>query len=132
MISMSVACRLGVVADVGQTLNSSTTYQHLVASNPDAVLFIGDLAYADDYVSGLILSCTVPYTPISQRDKLSCFLSGICQQCGADVLQHAHVEEPTVRSPVSKPHCVICCVHEAMQHSASRNTFYPFKAPKHW
>ena len=28
-------CRLGVVADVGQTLNSSTTYQHLVANNPD-------------------------------------------------------------------------------------------------
>jgi len=73
MISMSVACRLGVVADVGQTLNSSTTYQHLVASNPDAVLFIGDLAYADDYVSGLILSCAFSYTPISQRDKLSCF-----------------------------------------------------------
>ena len=28
-------CRLGVVADVGQTYNSSVTYQHLVADNPD-------------------------------------------------------------------------------------------------
>ena len=30
-----VLCRLGVVADIGQTYNSSVTYQHLVADNPD-------------------------------------------------------------------------------------------------
>lgn len=29
------ACRLGVVADVGQTLNSSVTYQQLVLDKPD-------------------------------------------------------------------------------------------------
>lgn len=33
--SEALCCRLGVVADVGQTLNSSVTYTHLVASNPD-------------------------------------------------------------------------------------------------
>jgi hypothetical protein len=33
--------RLGVVADVGQTLNSSVTYQQLVLDKPDAVAFIG-------------------------------------------------------------------------------------------
>ena len=33
--SVCIACRLGVVADVGQTLNSSQTYEHLVADNPD-------------------------------------------------------------------------------------------------
>ena len=28
-------CRLGLVADIGQTQNSTTTYQHLVGNNPD-------------------------------------------------------------------------------------------------
>ncbi|CAK0783896.1 hypothetical protein CVIRNUC_007096 [Coccomyxa viridis] len=41
--------RLGVVADIGQTFNSSVTYQHLVADNPDATVFVGDLSYADDF-----------------------------------------------------------------------------------
>lgn len=36
-VSQSDACnrRLGVVADIGQTLNSSITYQHLVDDKPD-------------------------------------------------------------------------------------------------
>ena len=33
--TLNPECRLGVVADIGQTLNSSQTYQHLVADNPD-------------------------------------------------------------------------------------------------
>ena len=39
LISAHVLRRLGVVADVGQTLNSSVTYQHLVASKPDVSNF---------------------------------------------------------------------------------------------
>jgi len=31
----SELCRLGLVADIGQTQNSTTTYQHLVGNNPD-------------------------------------------------------------------------------------------------
>ncbi len=124
------------MADVGQTLNSSTTYQHLVASNPDAVLFIGDLAYADDYVSGLILSCASPYTPIVTEGHavLSICLELVSNSC-ADSLQRAHAEEATARSPGSMPLCVMCCMPEAMQYRAgraSRITFYPFKAPKLW
>ncbi|CAL8468194.1 g7733 [Coccomyxa elongata] len=41
--------RLGIVADIGQTQNSSVTYQHLVANKPDTVIFLGDLSYADNY-----------------------------------------------------------------------------------
>ncbi len=32
-------CRLGIVADIGQTQNSSVTYQHLVANKPDVGSF---------------------------------------------------------------------------------------------
>ncbi|KAK9902776.1 hypothetical protein WJX75_005806 [Coccomyxa subellipsoidea] len=47
--SFTYPMRLGVVADVGQTKNSSVTYQHLVANKPDTVVFFGDLSYSDDY-----------------------------------------------------------------------------------
>lgn len=42
---------LGVVADVGQTINSSVTIQHLADSNPKYVTLIGDLTYAAAFMS---------------------------------------------------------------------------------
>ncbi|KFM27138.1 Purple acid phosphatase 15 [Auxenochlorella protothecoides] len=45
----SYPLRFGLVADVGQTDNSSDTFNHLAASEPQVVLFIGDLSYADNY-----------------------------------------------------------------------------------
>ncbi len=41
--------RVGMLADLGVTFNSSVTYQHLVAHNPDFAMFMGDLSYADDW-----------------------------------------------------------------------------------
>jgi hypothetical protein len=40
--------RIGVIADVGQTANSSDTYTHLLADSPQVVVFVGDFAYSDD------------------------------------------------------------------------------------
>ncbi|KAK9824485.1 hypothetical protein WJX72_010710 [[Myrmecia] bisecta] len=42
---------LGVVADLGQTYNSSTTMQHLAASEPLAWILVGDFTYADEYTT---------------------------------------------------------------------------------
>ena len=39
--------RVGLIADVGQTLNSTQTRDHLTASKPDVILNMGDLSYAD-------------------------------------------------------------------------------------
>mmetsp|Transcript_4989 Transcript_4989/g.9209 ORF Transcript_4989/g.9209 Transcript_4989/m.9209 type:complete len:699 (-) Transcript_4989:168-2264(-) len=41
--------RVGVVGDVGQTLNSTDTRNHLFNNNPQVILFVGDNSYADDY-----------------------------------------------------------------------------------
>lgn len=35
-----------VAADVGNTLNSSVTFDHMLASNADLVMLVGDLTYA--------------------------------------------------------------------------------------
>ena len=38
---------IGVTADLGQTANSSTTLDRLMAANPDVAILVGDLSYAD-------------------------------------------------------------------------------------
>ena len=43
------ACRLGLVGDLGQTLDSARTLQHLVEVQPQSILNVGDLSYADGY-----------------------------------------------------------------------------------
>uniref|UniRef100_A0A0E0RKH5 Purple acid phosphatase n=1 Tax=Oryza rufipogon TaxID=4529 RepID=A0A0E0RKH5_ORYRU len=44
-----VAFRLGLIGDIGQTFDSNATLTHYEASGGDAVLFMGDLSYADKY-----------------------------------------------------------------------------------
>ena len=41
-----------MAGDLGQTANSSATLDKLDASNPDAVLIVGDLSYADIHKRG--------------------------------------------------------------------------------
>ena len=43
--------KFGVIGDLGQTYNSSTTIQHLIDSNPRFVVLTGDFCYADAYYS---------------------------------------------------------------------------------
>ncbi|EIE18216.1 Metallo-dependent phosphatase [Coccomyxa subellipsoidea C-169] len=53
--------RIGVIADLGQTHNSSATLQHLIQSQPPVVLLVGDLTYADNYFTNGTLR--PPMTP---------------------------------------------------------------------
>lgn len=43
----SLPYRLGLIGDLGQTEDSLSTLEHLEASQPDSVLLVGDLSYAD-------------------------------------------------------------------------------------
>ncbi|KAI8108135.1 hypothetical protein M9434_006165 [Picochlorum sp. BPE23] len=42
--------KFGVMADIGQTYNTSVTLERTAQDNPDALLHIGDLSYADDWL----------------------------------------------------------------------------------
>ena len=44
----SGACRVGVLADMGATRNSSETLAHLKQSDPQLVWLIGDATYAGE------------------------------------------------------------------------------------
>ncbi|GAB4821362.1 hypothetical protein N2152v2_008408 [Parachlorella kessleri] len=43
--------KIAIIADLGQTVHSDATLQHLMANNPQLVWLIGDLTYADQYIT---------------------------------------------------------------------------------
>ncbi|KAJ4845053.1 Bifunctional purple acid phosphatase 26 [Turnera subulata] len=48
-ISPDAPYKFGIIGDLGQTQNSLSTLEHYMQSGAQAVLFVGDLAYADRY-----------------------------------------------------------------------------------
>lgn len=42
---------IAVIGDLGLTYNSTSTIDHLMKNNPELVLMVGDLVYADLYVT---------------------------------------------------------------------------------
>ncbi|XP_050212903.1 bifunctional purple acid phosphatase 26-like [Mercurialis annua] len=49
MISPDTPYKFGIIGDLGQTYNSLSTLEHFMQSKAEAVLFVGDLSYADRY-----------------------------------------------------------------------------------
>lgn len=47
--SSSLPYRLGLIGDLGQTEHSLETLDHLRENNPDSVMLVGDMSYADGY-----------------------------------------------------------------------------------
>ena len=45
----SLPYRLGLIGDLGQTEHSIETLDHINGNDPDSVLFVGDMSYADGY-----------------------------------------------------------------------------------
>ncbi|KAJ6731862.1 ACID PHOSPHATASE RELATED [Salix purpurea] len=49
-INPDIPYKFGIIGDLGQTYNSLSTLEHYMQSGAQAVLFVGDLAYADRYM----------------------------------------------------------------------------------
>ncbi|KAK4752446.1 hypothetical protein SAY87_021244 [Trapa incisa] len=66
----SYPARIAVVGDLGLTYNTSSTVDHLLANHPDLVLLIGDVTYADLYLTNGTgadcFACAFPGTPIHE------------------------------------------------------------------
>lgn len=66
----SYPSRIAVVGDLGLTYNSSSTINHLKRNKPDLVLMVGDLSYANLYLTnGTSSDCysgSFPDTPIHE------------------------------------------------------------------
>ncbi|KAI3894481.1 hypothetical protein MKX03_013812 [Papaver bracteatum] len=72
-IDPDAAYTFGIIGDLGQTYNSLSTLEHYMQSKGQAVLFLGDLSYADRYTEndigirwdswGRFAECSAAYQP---------------------------------------------------------------------
>ncbi|KAG6420000.1 hypothetical protein SASPL_116514 [Salvia splendens] len=62
--------RVAVVGDLGLTYNSTSTIDHVTRNNPDLIVMVGDLCYANLYLTNGTgsdcYSCSFPNTPIHE------------------------------------------------------------------
>ena len=62
--------RIAIVGDLGLTYNTSATVSHLISNKPDLVLLVGDVTYANLYLtngtSSDCYSCSFSQTPIHE------------------------------------------------------------------
>ena len=62
--------RIAVVGDLGLTYNTTTTISHLISNKPDLVLLVGDVTYANLYLTNGTgsdcYSCSFPQSPIHE------------------------------------------------------------------
>ncbi|XP_022138734.1 purple acid phosphatase 15 isoform X2 [Momordica charantia] len=62
--------RIAVVGDLGLTYNTTSTVDHILSNHPDLVLLVGDVSYANLYLTNGTgsdcYSCSFPETPIHE------------------------------------------------------------------
>lgn len=62
--------RIAVIGDLGLTYNTTTTISHLISNKPDLVLLVGDVTYANLYLTNGTgsdsYSSSFPHTPIHE------------------------------------------------------------------
>ncbi|KAI3915591.1 hypothetical protein MKX01_015416 [Papaver californicum] len=62
--------RIAIVGDLGLTYNTTSTIDHLISNNPDLVLLVGDVSYANLYLTNGTgsdcYSCSFGDTPIHE------------------------------------------------------------------
>ena len=62
--------RIAIAGDLGLTYNTTTTVSHLTSNKPDLFLLIGDVTYANLYLTNGTgsdcYSCSFPQTPIHE------------------------------------------------------------------
>ncbi|XP_050239049.1 purple acid phosphatase 15-like isoform X1 [Quercus robur] len=66
----SYPSRVAVVGDLGLTFNTTSTVDHMISNHPDLVLLVGDVSYADLYLTNGTgsdcYSCSFSQTPIHE------------------------------------------------------------------
>lgn len=62
--------RIALIGDLGLTYNSTSTVEHLKRNNPDLIMMVGDVCYANLYLTNGTgsdcYSCSFPDTPIHE------------------------------------------------------------------
>ncbi|XP_073128511.1 purple acid phosphatase 23-like [Henckelia pumila] len=98
--------RIAVVGDLGLTMNSTTTIDHLITNDPSIVLMVGDLTYANQYLTTggngtSCYSCAFPNAPIRETyqprwDAWGRFMQTLTSRIPMIVIEGNHEIEPQI------------------------------------
>ncbi|XP_059307988.1 purple acid phosphatase 23 isoform X1 [Lycium ferocissimum] len=96
--------RIAVVGDLGLTSNTTTTIDHLIMNDPSMILMVGDLTYANQYLTtggkgASCYSCQFPDAPIRETyqprwDGWGRFMEPLISRVPMMVIEGNHEIEP--------------------------------------
>uniref|UniRef100_A0A5B7CA01 Purple acid phosphatase n=1 Tax=Davidia involucrata TaxID=16924 RepID=A0A5B7CA01_DAVIN len=99
--------RIAIVGDLGLTYNTTTTISHVISNKPDLVLLIGDVTYANLYLtngtSADCYTCSFSDTPIHETYQLRWdywgrFMQNLVSKVPIMVVEGNHEEEEQVEN----------------------------------
>ncbi|XP_022722892.1 purple acid phosphatase 23 isoform X8 [Durio zibethinus] len=129
--------RIAVIGDLGLTRNSSTTIDHLTKNDPSLILMVGDLTYANQYLTtggkGVpCFSCAFPDAPIRESyqprwDGWGRFMEPLISKVPMMVIEGNHEIEPQVAEITFKSYLTRFAV-PAEESGSNSNFYYSFDA----
>ncbi|KGN56766.1 purple acid phosphatase 23 [Cucumis sativus] len=124
--------KIAIVGDLGLTSNSTTTIDHLVENDPSLILMIGDLVYANQYLTtggkgASCFSCAFPDAPIRETyqprwDAWGRFMEPVISRVPMMVIEGNHEIEPQISGITFKSYLTRFAVPSA--ESGSKSSFY--------
>lgn len=129
--------RIGVVGDLGLTSNTTTTIDHLIKNGPSMVLMVGDLCYANQYLTtggegASCYSCAFPDAPIRETyqprwDGWGRFMEPLISRVPMMVIEGNHEIEPQVDGITFKSYLTRFAV-PSNESGSNSNFYYSFNA----
>ncbi|GLT56413.1 hypothetical protein SLA2020_294560 [Shorea laevis] len=133
----SYPSRIAVIGDLGLTSNSSTTFDHLTENDPSLILMVGDLTYANQYLTtggkGVpSYSHAFPDAPIRETyqprwDGWQRFMEPLISRVPMMVIEGNHEIEEQVAGITFKSYLTRFAV-PAEESGSNSNFFYSFDA----
>ncbi|XP_020092577.1 purple acid phosphatase 23 isoform X1 [Ananas comosus] len=124
--------RIAVIGDLGLTSNSTTTIDHLAQNDPSLILMVGDLTYANQYLTtggkgASCFSCSFPNAPIRETyqprwDGWGRFMEPLTSKIPMMVIEGNHEIEPQAGGVTFKSYLSRFSVPS--QESGSNSSFY--------
>ncbi|ESW23264.1 hypothetical protein PHAVU_004G032300 [Phaseolus vulgaris] len=129
--------RIAVIGDLGLTRNSSSTIDHLIHNDPSMILMVGDLTYANQYLTtggkgASCYSCSFPDAPIRETyqprwDGWGRFMEPLTSEVPMMVIEGNHEIEPQAGKISFKSYLTRFAV-PAEESGSKSNFYYSFDA----
>lgn len=129
--------RIAVVGDLGLTMNSTTTIDHLITNDPTIILMVGDLTYANQYLTTggngtSCYSCAFPNAPIRETyqprwDAWGRFMQPLTSRIPMMVIEGNHEIEPQISNITFQSYLTRFSV-PSNESGSGTNLYYSFDA----